>query len=62
MLDPFCGTGSLLIPPAYFGAFPVGSDIDARVIHGLGVGKLNKKSSMKLPEEPVKPFMYYNFY
>jgi len=48
MLDPFCGTGSLLIPTAYFGAFPIGSDIDHRVIHGLGVGKLNPKCSMKL--------------
>jgi tRNA (guanine10-N2)-methyltransferase len=30
--DPFCGTGSLLINAAHFGAFTMGSDIDIRVI------------------------------
>ena len=38
MLDPFCGTGGLLIPASFFGATVIGSDIDARVLHGLGVG------------------------
>jgi tRNA (guanine10-N2)-methyltransferase len=28
VLDPFCGTGSLLLSAAYVGAFVVGSDID----------------------------------
>jgi tRNA (guanine10-N2)-methyltransferase len=32
--DPFCGTGSLLIPPSLFKSFVIGSDIDYLVIHG----------------------------
>jgi tRNA G10 N-methylase Trm11 len=55
------GTGSLLVAAAYFGAFTYGSDIDVRVLHGHGVGQLNKNSKMKLPENPVKPYMFYNF-
>lgn len=43
VLDPFVGTGSLLIPPSHFGAVCFGHDLDARVIHGYGVGHINKK-------------------
>ena len=50
VLDPFCGTGGLMVPAAYFGATVFGSDIDARVIHGIGVGHINPKTSYKLPE------------
>lgn len=32
--DPFVGTGSLLYPPASFGAYAIGSDIDGRQIRG----------------------------
>ncbi|KAL6076172.1 tRNA (guanine(10)-N2)-methyltransferase [Balamuthia mandrillaris] len=32
--DPFAGTGSILVPPAYFGAKVMGSDIDPRVLRG----------------------------
>ncbi len=35
VLDPFCGTGSLILSSAYLGAEVVGSDIDATCI-GLG--------------------------
>lgn len=38
MLDPFVGTGSLLIPPSHFKAIATGCDIDVRVIKGYGVG------------------------
>ena len=40
--DPFVGTGSLLIPPSYFGCKTFGSDIDIRVLRGYGVGYSNK--------------------
>jgi tRNA G10 N-methylase Trm11 len=38
VLDPFVGTGSLLIPPAHFGAYVTGCDIDIRVLRGYSVG------------------------
>ena len=34
VLDPFVGSGSLLIPPSMFGAFTIGTDIDFMMIHG----------------------------
>eukprot|EP01083_Nonionella_stella_P077461 211573_1 len=34
VLDPFCGTGSLLISCTYFGGFVFGGDIDMRVLRG----------------------------
>ncbi|SGZ54146.1 CIC11C00000003334 [Sungouiella intermedia] len=34
--DPFTGTGSFLVAGAYFGALPLGSDIDVRSIRGKG--------------------------
>lgn len=33
VLDPFVGSGSLLVPPAMFGAFVMGSDIDYLMVH-----------------------------
>ena len=44
VLDPFVGTGGLLIPPASKGAFVFGSDLDIRVLNGYSVGRINKKS------------------
>lgn len=35
VLDPFCGTGSLLLPCAYLGADVVGSDIDGDCLGAL---------------------------
>jgi tRNA G10 N-methylase Trm11 len=46
VLDPFVGTGSLLVEAAVRGALCVGIDLDGRVITGSGVGKLNKKSPL----------------
>jgi len=43
VIDLFCGTGGLLIPCAVLGAMCFGSDIDSRVLHGLAVGRVNKK-------------------
>jgi tRNA G10 N-methylase Trm11 len=62
VIDPFVGTGGLLIPAAYHGATTFGSDIDARVIHGHGVGHLNKASTYKFPDNPIKPYMFYSFH
>lgn len=39
--DPFCGTGSILVGAAHYGAHTMGSDIDIRVIKW---GKTDKKS------------------
>jgi len=33
-LDPFCGTGSLLLEAYEIGAVPVGTDIDAKMVRG----------------------------
>ncbi|KAF3985721.1 hypothetical protein FT663_03816 [Candidozyma haemuli var. vulneris] len=34
--DPFTGTGSFLVAGAYFGGYPMGTDIDARSVRGKG--------------------------
>jgi hypothetical protein len=34
VLDPFVGTGSLLLAAAHFGGFVVGGDIDYLMLHG----------------------------
>lgn len=44
--DPFTGTGSFLVAGAYFGAYPLGSDIDPRSIKGKGP-QCNLKSNFK---------------
>lgn len=36
VLDPFVGTGSILVPIAVFGGFAMGTDIDGRVVRGNG--------------------------
>jgi len=59
VLDPFLGTGSLLIAPSHFGATCFGSEIDARVIHGTKVGRLNHNVSAKLTDK--KPDIWLNF-
>jgi len=45
VLDAFVGTGSLLIPAAFFQGQCFGADIDPRVLQGWGVGQINKSSS-----------------
>ena len=44
VLDPFVGTGGLLIPPASRQAHVFGSDLDIRVLNGYSVGRINKNS------------------
>jgi len=41
VIDLFCGTGGLLVPCGLLDAMCFGSDIDSRVLHGLGVGRIN---------------------
>ncbi|EZG65667.1 putative methyltransferase, partial [Gregarina niphandrodes] len=42
VLDPFCGTGSILIAASRLGAVCFGSDLDKRVVRGWGVAYLNR--------------------
>ncbi|KAL8454519.1 hypothetical protein Emed_000240 [Eimeria media] len=41
VLDPFVGTGGLLIAAAHYGACCFGADIDIRVLKGYGVSYIN---------------------
>lgn len=43
ILDPFAGTGSLLLTCSQFGALTMGCDIDPRVIRG------SKEASLRVP-------------
>lgn len=52
--DPFCGTGSILVGAAHFGAHTMGSDIDIRVIKH---GKTDKKTG-----EPVDVWSNFEDY
>ena len=36
VIDPFTGTGSLLVTCSFFGAFAIGGDLDPRVLRGKG--------------------------
>uniref|UniRef100_A0A914X6A6 UPF0020 domain-containing protein n=1 Tax=Plectus sambesii TaxID=2011161 RepID=A0A914X6A6_9BILA len=36
VLDPFCGTGGILLPAAHFGGYCIGSEINYMVAHGIG--------------------------
>lgn len=44
VIDPFVGTGGLIIPPATKGAYVFGCDLDMRVLNGYSVGRINKRS------------------
>jgi len=43
VLDPFLGTGSLLVACSHFEIYAFGGDIDIRVLQGYKVGKKAKK-------------------
>ena len=36
IIDPFTGTGSLLVTCSHFGAITMGGDVDPRVLRGKG--------------------------
>ncbi len=56
VVDPFVGTGGMLIPPASQGAFVFGCDLDMRVICGYSVGRINKKSPFYDPQKKLEIF------
>jgi tRNA (guanine10-N2)-methyltransferase len=56
VIDPFVGTGGLLIPPASKGAITFGCDLDMRVINGYSVGRINKKSPYYNPEKKLEVY------
>jgi hypothetical protein len=61
VLDPFVGTGSLLIPPSHYGALCTGCDIDMRVLKGLGIGytKPKKNEKVKRGSDIFTNFIHY---
>jgi len=44
-LEPFCGTGGLMIPLAHFGAHVVGGEIDIRVVRGWRIAYIKNKAA-----------------
>lgn len=56
VIDPFVGTGGLLIPPSSKGAITFGSDLDIRVINGYSVGRINTKSPFYSAEKKYELF------
>ena len=64
VFDPFVGTGGLLIPPASFGAYTFGCDLDLRVLNGYAVGRINQQSPFYEKEKQLEifaPKIYLNF-
>ena len=51
VIDPFVGTGSLLIPPSHFKAVCFGCDLDVRVLRGYSVGYTRKNEKDKTPQK-----------
>lgn len=51
--DPFVGTGSCLIPAAYFGALTLGSDIDGRQMRGDLASPNASNSSMEQSKKSI---------
>jgi len=43
VIDPFVGTGGILIPCSVIGAEVFGADMDIRVLKGYGIAQLNRK-------------------
>ncbi len=41
-MDPFLGTGSIMLACQYFNGFCFGGDLDIRVLKGYGVGRKTK--------------------
>ena len=64
VLDPFSGTGSLLISASHFGGICFGGEIDMRVLKGWAVGNLNKKSTFvkDIKGKRVDAFLNYDLY
>ena len=62
VLDPFIGTGSLLVTAHRLGGIGFGVDLDYRVLWGKGVGRLNQQSDYYQPEmKNFYPKIHLNF-
>jgi tRNA G10 N-methylase Trm11 len=59
VLDPFVGTGSILVASAHFKSLCFGTEIDYRVIRGKGVGRKNPNCDVAAKYENVN--VYSNF-
>ena len=57
VLDPFVGTGGILLAASHFKAICYGGDIDIRVLKGLGVGRSTKNTQADI----FTNFKNYNF-
>ncbi|KAJ8290884.1 hypothetical protein GJAV_G00018810 [Gymnothorax javanicus] len=53
VLDPFVGTGSLLVACSHFGAYVCGTDIDYNTIHGIGKAS-RKNQKWRGPDENIR--------
>ena len=51
VIDPFVGTGSLLVPPSHYKAQCFGCDLDVRVLRGYSVGYTRKSEDDKTPQK-----------
>lgn len=47
VIDPFTGTGSLLVTCCHFGCVAIGGDLDPRVLRGIGKGGKDVMSNFK---------------
>ncbi|XP_077990460.1 tRNA (guanine(10)-N(2))-methyltransferase TRMT11-like [Glandiceps talaboti] len=55
VLDPFVGTGSLLVACANYGGYVMGTDIDYNVIHGRGkTSRSNARSKFRERDESIR--------
>ena len=62
IIDPFVGTGSLLIPPTIFGGICFGCDLDARVLRGYGVGYTREGEEKKVTKNEGNIFSNFDDY
>ncbi|KAJ0392891.1 hypothetical protein P43SY_000991 [Pythium insidiosum] len=61
VIDPFVGTGSVLIPCATHGAVCFGTDIDIRVLLGTGVGVSGAGATTASAEDTARVNVITNF-
>jgi len=60
VVDPFVGTGSLLVAAAHFGGYVCGTDIDYQTLHGKSK-PTRAKQTKRLPDEDImKNMKQYN--
>ncbi|KAG1697688.1 tRNA (guanine(10)-N2)-methyltransferase [Nymphon striatum] len=60
IIDPFVGTGSLLVAAAEYGAYVMGTDIDYKTLHGLGKPTRSKQKQREIDENIKNNLRQYN--